>query len=349
MTDNRKQILTIVLLAATAVAFYLCYVIARPFLAPLVWALALAVLITPFYRRAGRFIKNKNLTAGLATLLVAVVAVVLLVIVGRQVGREIWQNVESVQQGIESGEWREGIEGSRYGAEFLRVLEDEVNLRATLEQTISQVPGFVSDFLSGSISIVMQTIVAFLALFFFLRDGDQFLRGVRWVIPLSGPETELIFKRVVDTLYATVFTELLLAIMQGTLGGLIFWVLGLPAPFLWGFVMGVLAFLPIVGTWTIWFPTAVVLMIGGEWVKGLVLIAWGILVLSLLSSMLYPVLIGDRLRLNTLLVFVAIFGGITAFGTVGIIVGPMVVALTISLIEIWKNRLDEDQPATSET
>jgi predicted PurR-regulated permease PerM len=130
---------------------------------------------------------------------------------------------------------------------------------------------------------------------------------------------------------------------------LIFWILGLPAPFLWGFVMAVAAFLPVVGTWMIWFPAAVVLMVGGDLVKGIILIAWGILVLSILSSMLYPILIGDRLRLNTLLVFVAIFGGIMAFGMVGIVFGPLVVALTITLIEIWKNRLDKDQAAIPET
>lgn len=349
MTGNRKQILTIVLIAATAIALYFCYVIARPFLASLVWALALAVLISPLHRRIRKFIKNENLAAGLATFFVAVLVVVPLIVVGREVGREIWNNVRSVQQGIESGEWQARIEGNRFGAEVLRVLEQEINLRAALEQTISQIPGFISDFLSGSIWIVLQMLITFFALFFFLRDGDQFVRGVRWLIPLSSQETDAIFKRVIDTLYATVFGEVMLATVQGLLGGLIFWVLGLPAPFLCGFVMAIMAFLPVVGTWMIWFPTAVVLMIGGELVKGLILIAWGILILSLLSSMLYPVLIGDRLRLNTLLVFVAIFGGIMAFGMVGIIVGPMVVALSISLIEIWKKRLDNEQAAISDT
>lgn len=321
----------------------------RPFLASLVWALALAVLVRPVYRRIERSLKNKSLAAGVTTFFVATLVVVPLVIVTRQVAREIWNNLQTVERGIESGEWRARIESNRYGAELLRVMEEEVNLRATTEQMISQIPGFLSAFLSGSIWIVLQMLVTFFALFFFFRDGEQFVGNVRWMLPLSDTETDAVFKRVIDALYATVFGEILLAAGQGAMGGLIFWILGLPAPFLWGFVMMVLAFLPVVGTWMIWFPAAVFLMFGGELTKGLVLIAWGILVLSLLSSMLYPVLIGDRLRLNTLLVFVAIFGGIMAFGMVGIILGPLVIALSISLIEIWKKRLEGGEAAVSDT
>lgn len=346
---NRKQILTIVLIASTAVAFYLCYIIALPFLASLSWALALAVLVFPVYRRVKDFVKNENLAAGLTTFLVAAVVVAPLILVTRQIGREIWRNVESFRSEIEKGEWRARIEQNQFGARVVRFIEEEIDLRATLEQIANNSPKYVSDFLSGSIWILVQLLITFFVLFFFFRDHESFLRGVRRLVPLSSRETDAIFKRVGDTLYAAVFGEILIALIQGTLGGLMFWILGLPAPFLWGFAMGLFGFLPLIGAWMIWTPAAVYLMTQGEWIKGIVLIAWGILALSVFTTVLYPILVGDRLRLHTLLVFIAIIGGITAFGLVGIILGPLVLALTISLIDIWKKRMIESDKTTAET
>ena len=337
--------MTIVLIAVTAVVLYLCYVIALPFIASLIWALALAVLVFPVYKKIEGYVKNRNLAAGLATFLVAVVIVVPMIVVARQVVREVWRNAEFVRNEVENGEWRSQIEQNQYSAIALRWIEDEMDLRGTLEQTANYLP----EFLSSSIWILFQLLITFFALFFFFRDYDLFLRGVRRLVPLSAKETDEIFKRVTDALYATVFGEILISLVQGVLGGLMFWILDLPAPVLWGFVMALVGFLPVVGTWMIWTPAAVYLMMNGEWIKGVVLIAWGILALSVFTSFLYPKLVGDRLRLHTLLVFIAIIGGIMAFGTVGIILGPLILALTISLLDIWKERMDDDETAVAET
>jgi predicted PurR-regulated permease PerM len=340
--------LTLVLIAATILSIYLCYVIARPFLASLVWALALAVLIFPVYRRVKNYVGNESAAAGLMTFLVAVVLVVPVILVTRQLTREIWRNVEYVRGEIEKGEWRAQIEQNQYAAQALRFAEEEMNLRQTLEQTTGKIPEHVSNFLSGSIWILFQLLITFFALFFFFRDHDSFLRGVRRLVPLSSKETDAVFKRVSDTLYAAVFGEMLIALVQGVLGGLMFWILGLPAPFLWGFVMGLFGFLPMIGSWMIWTPAAIYLMTQGEWIKGIILIAWGILALTVFTTVLYPILVGDRLRLHTLVVFIAIIGGIMAFGTVGIILGPLVLAVTIALIDIWKNRMGEGEKLVEE-
>jgi predicted PurR-regulated permease PerM len=340
--------LTLVLIAATILSIYLCYVIARPFLASLVWALALAVLVFPVYRRVKNYVGNESAAAGLMTFLVAVVLVVPVILVTRQLTREIWRNVEYVRGEIEKGEWRAQIEQNQYAAQALRFAEEEMNLRQTLEQTTGKIPEHVSNFLSGSIWILFQLLITFFALFFFFRDHDSFLRGVRRLVPLSSKETDAVFKRVSDTLYAAVFGEMLIALVQGVLGGLMFWILGLPAPFLWGFVMGLFGFLPMIGSWMIWTPAAIYLMTQGEWIKGIILIAWGILALTVFTTVLYPILVGDRLRLHTLVVFIAIIGGIMAFGTVGIILGPLVLAVTIALIDIWKNRMGEGEKLVEE-
>jgi predicted PurR-regulated permease PerM len=344
---SRRQMRNLILIAASLAAVYLSYIIALPFLASLVWALALAVLVFPVYREIRGYLKNDNVAAAFTTFAVAVLVVVPVIVVGRQVAREVWGNIEYVRNSFEGGEWRSRIGSLPYGERAIQLAEEELDLNGAVAQAANLLPGYISGFLSGSIWLVVQLLITFFALFFFLRDHKEFLEGVRRLVPLTEGETDSIFKRIVDTLHATVFGEILIALLQGILGGLMFWLLGLPAPVLWGFVIAVMAFMPVVGTWMIWFPAAVYLMIEGEWIRGIVLIVWGVFALMVLSTLLYPVLVGNRLRMHTLLVFIAIIGGILAFGTVGIILGPLIVALTVSLIDLWKKRMGETQPASS--
>lgn len=304
------------------------------------------MLAFPIYRRIEAFLGKPNLAAGLMTFFLAMVVAVPVVLVTRQVAREVWRSAEFARGQIETGGWRAELERNKYAAPVLSFVEREIDLRANLEQAATHVPEYLSNFLSGSLWILFQALVTFFALFFFFRDHAEFLRGARRLIPLTREETDSVFRRAADTLYAAVFGEILIAAVQGALGGAMFWILGIPAPFLWGFVMAVFSFLPVIGAWMIWTPAAVFLFVQDAWVKALILLIWGILALSVLPTFLYPVLVGERMRLHTLLVFIAIIGGIMAFGTVGIVLGPLVLALTISLLDIWKKRMGMGEPLT---
>jgi predicted PurR-regulated permease PerM len=327
----------------TAAALYLCYLIVLPFLPSLLWASALAVLVFPVYKKVAEYIDKPSISAGLMTFAVAVGIVVPVFVISQELSREVWQNAEYVRGELDNGQWREQIEQNSYTRNALHWIESEVDIRGKAEQAANYIPSVVSGFLTASIWAVFQILLIFFALFFFFRDHDLFLRGIRRIIPLDKSETEVIFNRVKDTLFATVFGEILLAVSQGVLGGFMFWMLDLPAPVLWGFVMAVFALLPAIGTWIIWMPAAVLLMVQGEWIKGIVLIGWGILILTVLNYLLYSALVSKRLHLHTLLVFIAIFGGILSFGAVGIILGPLVLAVTVSLIEIWKKRMSKSE------
>jgi predicted PurR-regulated permease PerM len=175
-------------------------------------------------------------------------------------------------------------------------------------------------------------------LFFLLRDRHRGLAALRSVVPLSEAEADKIFRRVADTIHATVFGTLLVAAVQGALGGLMFWWLGLPAPLLWGLIMGLLAIVPVLGAFVIWVPAALFLALQGDWGKALILTAWGAFVIGLIDNLLYPIFVGKKLRLHTALVFIAIVGGLALFGGSGVILGPVVLAITDALIEIWRRR-----------
>lgn len=335
---NRKQLQTLELITATAVLLYVCYLLALPFLPALAWALALAVVALPIHRRIERLVKNTNLAAGLSVFLVAVVVVAPIAFTVRQITGEAVRSTQTVLQEIESGNWRVRLEQYPQAASVVRRLEEEANLRGAAEQAVNKIPALISDFLSGSIWLGAEFLITFFALFFFLRDRQEFLRGIRHLVPLSDEETDEIFKRVNDTLYATLYGVVAVAAAQGTLAGLMFWLLGLPAPVLWGLVMSVLALLPFLGTWLIWIPAAVYLALEGSWVKSLILLSWGLSAVALIDNFLYPIIVGNRLRLHTLIIFISLVGGVGLFGAAGIVLGPLTLALTVALLDIWRKR-----------
>jgi predicted PurR-regulated permease PerM len=133
--------------------------------------------------------------------------------------------------------------------------------------------------------------------------------------------------------------------VQGALGGLMFWWLGLPAPILWGAVMGLLAIVPVLGAFVVWLPAAKFLAARGQWGKAVILLLWGTVVVGLINNLLYPILVGKRLRLHTVPVFFAIVGGLAVFGATGIILGPVILALTDAILEIWRRRTAAGRPA----
>lgn len=191
---------------------------------------------------------------------------------------------------------------------------------------------------AGAVWLGMQILITVLCLFFFLRDRHHALEVVRSLMPLSRPESEEVFQRVDDTIHATIFGAVVVAAVQGAMGGLMFWWLGLPSPLVWGAVMGLLAVVPVLGTFVIWAPTAAYLALQGDIGRAAILTAWGMLAIGLIDNFLNPFLVGKRLRFHTLLVFFAILGGLAQFGASGIILGPVLLAIADALLHIWKRR-----------
>ena len=147
-----------------------------------------------------------------------------------------------------------------------------------------------------------------------------------------------LFRRVGDTIHATIYGTLAVAAVQGTLGGLMFWVLDLPTPIVWGLVMGLLSVVPVLGTFVVWIPAALFLVLDGNWGKALVLAVWGAMVIGGIDNVLRPMLVGNRLKLHTVPTFLSIIGGLILFGASGFILGPLTVTVTMLLIEIWRSR-----------
>jgi predicted PurR-regulated permease PerM len=335
----------VVVSAATIVCLYLSYRLAQPFMPALVWAVTGAVITHRLVGWIGRWIGSPRWRAAAAVTIVVVVlftpAIGLVYFAAIQVG----QSLENVDPNQALAEWQEAIDDSPRLATAWQRISQHFNVAGTAGQLTERAREFVTAFVAGSMYSLLQALLAVFVLYFLYRDEGYILTNVKRLSPLTENETNRLLKRLADTVHATIFGTVVVAIVQGTLGGLIFWWLGLPAPVLWGTVMALLAMIPYLGAFAVWGPAAVFLFANGDWGKGLVLVAWGTVVVGLIDNLIYPMLVGSRLRQHTVITFVAIVGGIALFGASGIVLGPVIASLTFFLLEVWRQRTSDGRAA----
>ena len=329
---------TLVLLAATSLGIYLCYRLAAPFLPALVWAAALAVLFAPLQRRLESKLNRPGLAAAVSVLVIGLIVVVPVSFVGQRLVLQAAKGAELIETKFAAGEWRRTFEAQPRLAPLADRIEHQLDLPETVKSVTSWLSNAAATVVKGSVLQVIGVVLTFYLLFFFLRDRDSVLRSLRTLSPLSDAQMDRLYDRIGDTIYATVYGTLAVASVQGLLGGLMFWWLGLPAPWLWGLVMALLAIVPVLGTFVVWIPAALFLVLQGRWISALILALWGMLVVGTIDNLLRPILVGNRLKLHTLLAFMSVVGGLILFGSSGLILGPVVLTVTMALLEIWSPR-----------
>lgn len=335
--DSRRHVHTLLMMAATLAALYLCYRLTAPFVPALAGALALAVLFAPLHRWLERRLGAGNLAAAISVLVVVLLVVVPAVLVASSVLDEVGRGAQAVQTLLESGSWRGVFERHALLAPIGNWLDKQVDLPGVLAPAATWLAtgAFV---LQLSLVQAIGVVLTFYLLFYMLRDRATALQSLRSLSPLSEADMSRLFADVLDTVHATVNGTLIVAIVQGALGGLMFWWLGLPAPLLWGIVMGLLAVVPVLGAFIIWVPVAIFLALDGSIGKALVLAVWGAVVVGGIDNLLYPMLVGKRIKMHTIVAFVSIVGGLAVFGPAGLILGPVVFTVTRLLLEIWKRQ-----------
>lgn len=313
-----------------------------PFLPALMISAVAAALVYPAYRRlASRVPVPRDVAAFLGT--AAVFFLVLLPVVGLSLllvdqvllGLD-WaakMSGELLQPGGRVERWLDTLSG--YAGELgLEPSSLSRQVSQQMQGVASTLAGRTFSFLSGLGGWLLQTGVAIFTLFYLLRDAESITAGIKWLIPLDEGRTEHLFRRARDVTYATMFGTVAVALVQGTLGGLTFWLLGLPAAALWGTVMGVAALVPGLGPPLVWIPASVILLATGQVATGLALIAIGGLIVGTVDNVLRAVLVAGRAQLHSLAVLLSVLGGLFLFGGLGIFVGPVLFVVALSLIEM---------------
>lgn len=341
---TRERLSAWVLIAATLLALCACALVVWPFVPALAWALALGVLVAPIHARLAARLPWPTVSAGFC---VVAAAIVLLGPVAGLVNVAAHQLVDatamvSAQQG--SGHWQDVVSRLPMGSTIVDWVS-RADVAGAWQRTSEGLTTRFASLLTGTVWVGAQFLIMLFVLFFFLRDARPAVATLRRYSPLSERETDRVFDEVVAMIYATVYGTLTVSAVQGCLGGLMFWWLGVPAPILWGVVMAVLSLFPMAGSFLVWFPTAIWFGLQGDWTRALVLVAWGAAVIGLVDNLLYPLLVGREMRLHTLPVFFAIVGGVLAIGASGLILGPVLLAVTTTLLGVWRARTVAGRPA----
>lgn len=338
--DSLIQHLPILLLLfVTAAVFLLCYQIVLPFFPVFTWSLALAVVMFPVYSRVQRRIPNENAAALVSVIILGVVMLGPASFIFREIGTVAIDNARTLTEVTQGQGFKEFIASKPKLRRFYSWANRTFDLERSSQEVLKSIQDGIPLVLGSSISTIVQLLLIFFTVFFLLRDKRLILNFIRKIVPLSGPETTEIFTRVKDTIYATTYGTIFIAAVQGSLGGLMFWFLGLPAPLLWGLVMTALSLLPYLGAFFVWIPAALYLALKGDWSAAVLLSLWGTFVIGTIDNVLFPILVGKRLHFHTLTVFFFILGGVMFFGSSGIVLGPVTLAVARGLLEVWKRRM----------
>ncbi len=353
---NQRRRPTIIFLGALcAVTLWFCYLIARPFLESLFFAVVLGIVFRPLHARLHGLIRSANGAALLSTLCALLAIIVPAFLLSAALRSELTAAYQSLGSG--------GADDGGLITRALRLVDEgrmwlgkyvdlsQVDLRAELLDRLKQLSSFlvsqIAGFAGGVTSFVMAAVVTFFTLFYLFRDGRAFWRRLAAFIPLSPAQLEKLTEGVSRTITASLYGGLAVAIAQGTLLGLAFLVLGLPSPVIWGIVTAFCSLIPLVGTSLVWVPASIILILVGHPVKGLILLAWGAGFVSTVDNIIRPLVISKRVSFHPLYVFFALLGGVQAFGAIGLFVGPAVLALAQSLFSLIREetQTQSDKPA----
>ena len=342
---TRERVLTFVLALVTLISVYVCYLIIEPFIGSIAFALAVAVATQRPFKWIRRRVHNQTWAAAIAVLLVA------LLLIGPAVSLTAYTfqlAADNLIQLRSSGGFNDLI-AKLQQIPFIGPAIGETVADFRIEEQIGNIGQGVaaraSGFISGSISVITQLVITLFVLFFLYRDCDAALRSARTLMPLSYEEAGSVFERIASTIQATVNGSLTVALVQAVLAGIVYAILGVPASVLWAAITFICALIPVFGTFVVWAPIALYLALSGSVGKAIFLVVWGGAVVGSIDNVLYPYLVGDKLRLHTVPTFFSILGGISVFGVAGLILGPLALAIAIALVDVWYRRTRHGQGA----
>ncbi|MEN6616575.1 MAG: AI-2E family transporter [Syntrophorhabdus sp.] len=340
-TENRFYsffIIFIVILLA-----YLSYKIINPFLSPIMWAVVLSLIFYPFYAFILKYVKYKSI-ASIITLLV-----ITLILIGPVsyfvyvLSQELINLVNHFQP--QNGNILEALIKHplvnsliRKALSLLNMSEQDLYQAITTSFTnfAKQSTGLLKSGFGNILAISVDFILMMFSIFFFLEDGPLFIEKLESFIPFSRHQRGKLLRQTKDIVVSTIYGGIIVGMNQGIIGGITFAILGIHSPVFWGLAMFVASFVPVVGTFIIWGPAMLYLVYEGHYYKAIILGLVGVILIGTIDNLLRPLIVKGKMKMPTIVIFFAILGGIQVFGLIGIILGPLVIALFISVFEIFR-------------
>ena len=349
---EEHKYLRISLLILSLIVLYFVYRIFQPFLLPISLAVILATLCFPVFDwTCGKLQNRRNWAALLTCMWVTASIIIPFVILVILLAAQMTEVYQQFQSGLENESWQEFL--NLQDNPYLKPVTDwiskyvdleNLDLMGSLGAGLRQVSLFFlrqsTAIVSGLFRLIMNFLIMLFCMFFIFRDGEYLTEMLKTLTPLTESYRQLIIKTFQEVAKATVIGTLLTAVAQGVAGGLLYWILGIPNALLWGCLTALFSLLPVVGTGIVWGPWAIYFFLTHSVPQGIILVIGGLLV-GLMDNFLRALFIEGKAEMHTLIVFLSIMGGIGYFGLVGMIFGPIIVALGLTFLELYKREFQQ--------
>jgi predicted PurR-regulated permease PerM len=322
------------------------------FLVPVLLGTIFTVLFYPFYKRILRLFNNRRgLSAFVCCVLLILGLLVPIYFVADIVSQEavgFYQTAQhKVREIIQKGD--EGLLGKIKTSPWVQRFNiDKINWQSALQNVAGTAGSIIATIINktstGTLQILAYTFITLFTMFYFFMDGEALVRRIKYLIPLSEEYEDALISRFVSVSRATIKGTLLIGLMKGSVGALTLWIVGVDSAFLWGVIMIILSVIPMIGAWLVMYPAAAIQLITGHIWQGIVIIAVTVVIISNIDNVLQPRLVGQETGMHDLMIFFSTLGGLSMFGPIGFIVGPVIAALFLTILDIYslefKSHLD---------
>jgi len=308
----------------------LAFFIIKPYLIAVIVALILGYIFYPLYKKLNKLIKSKTWSSLIMSILLVLV---FFIIIGLVANALISESISFFRQ-VSSTTFDTVLRSM--GDLFGESVDIEFYLKDLITTTAKFLVNLISNFIVSIPARLLGFFVMVFTLYYTFKDGPKFVSKVKAALPLENNHKDKIFEDLKNLISALVFGYFLIGMLQGILGGIGFVIFGFKNPVLWGAVMAVLALIPFTGTLFVWLPAGIAAILNQNYVSGIGIIIWGALVVSMIDNLLRPKIVGDRAKIHPAIILLGLLGGISLFGFMGIFIGPIILSVTLSLIEELK-------------
>ena len=337
-----SKIQNILFFSALAFVTILFLYILMPFFFPIFWAAVFASIFKPLYRKLNGRFNRPSLSATMVILTIALIIILPGSIVGSLLFTESVRIYDSLDA-TDSSNIEKSITGItsaiKHNTYLAKLNINEKVLTEKIAEIARSISSYIlvnlKDLTQNTILFAVQFAVMLYTLFFFIRDGDKFLGMVMRVLTFGENRERILYERFVTTAKSTLKVTLIIGGLQGLLGGIIFFITGVEGALIWGLMMVLMAIVPVVGCSIIWAPAGVIMLLMGHIWEGSLILAFGVLVISMVDNFLRPVLLGRDVQMHPLLIFLSTLGGISLFGFSGFVIGPIISSLLLAIWEMY--------------
>jgi len=346
---KREYITNALFFLIAAAFFYLFYRIMIPFFTPIAWAGILVIVFRPLHTRLQKKIKSPSMASLVTSIIVFFVLIGPALYILASLVSEAATAVQKLNEAYQSGELSSILSPNIPFLELIKSkLSDypqlaDIDFETIVKDALATVTKAIGSQATTAIANITLTITYFIlmlfAMFFFFRDGDKIINFLKRITPLEKEQVTIMYAHLGDVVEGMMYGGVVIALIQGFLGGILFWIMGISSPVLWGSVMALLAFVPILGPFLIYIPAGIIMILSGSPIKGIIIIIIGTVVVSQIDNFLRPVLFKGKTQTHTLMLFFSIMGGIAMFGLLGVVLGPFIAAVFLALLKMFELQL----------